>query len=74
MFRCEICGEVSVPKEHPVRVVIKRRERDYFNPRSKKKKFTKGWEIEKEISVHLLCAVAEKVMTPKEPKVEDSVY
>lgn len=64
MFRCQLTGEISLPKEKPVRVVVKTRNKKYEH-RYKNEEgdvvnyTTEGFEIVKEVvvrpsNVHLL--------------------
>lgn len=55
MFRCELTGEVSEPREKPVKVVVATRNRTYSNfvrgEEGWEEKVTYGTEIVKEVSV-----------------------
>jgi hypothetical protein len=57
MFICSMTGRLSQPGEKPIRVIVKRREREYLNPDGQV--VGHGWEIEKEI---LICEDAVKML------------
>ena len=48
MFKCELCGRMSKPKERCVKVVTRKREKNYFRPPNRDEEFPqligKGWE------------------------------
>lgn len=56
MFRCEMCGNVTKPKEKQHKKIIKTREKNYtYLDEYGNKKISKGTEIVKEINICEKC-------------------
>lgn len=58
MYICELCEKVQPRREPCNFTTIQRREKTYqtYNPKTKKTKHSKGWEIVKEIKLCYSCS------------------
>ena len=57
MFKCQMCGKVTEPKEKQYKKIIKTRSKTYHNlNKYGKEKISKGSETVKEINVCEECA------------------
>lgn len=59
MFRCGLCGKVSLPNEAAIMVVVETREKVYPY-RSEEDKGGTGFETVKEVLAHVACAKERK--------------
>jgi uncharacterized Zn finger protein len=56
MIHCENCGKMTKPKIKPIRIIVEKREKVYYEDNDPEKKVIgKGWEIAKEMLVCKDC-------------------
>lgn len=58
MYRCDLCGKTSIPREPALKLVVETRPKTY--PPGNDGKLRHGYEIVRELTCHPACALEHK--------------